>query len=235
MKYNILIAEDNTDIIELLTLYLDSNDFFVFSATDGEMALNIMKSEHIDLAIVDLMMPKINGYTFIKNVRSFNNLPVIIISAKSMDQDKILGLDIGADAYIIKPFNPLEVIAYVKALLRRYYHLDNVSDNENDNLKLVVGELELDLDKFILRKNGSIVNVTAAEFKIIAKLMKTPERIYTKAQLYEAISDDYYEGDDNTIMVHISNIRSKIEEDPTNPEYIKTIRGLGYKIENKKN
>lgn len=235
MKYNILIAEDDEDIIELLTLYLDSNDFIVFCATNGKKALDIMKKEDIHIVLVDIMMPEMNGYTFIKNTRSFSNIPIIIISAKSMDQDKILGLDIGADVYITKPFNPLEVVAYVKSMIRRYYNFDSVIDNYVDERKILIGELELDLDNFILRKNGRVVILTAAELKIISKLMKEPERIFTKAQLYEAISNEYYMSDDNTMMVHISNIRSKIESDPANPEYIKTIRGIGYKIENKKN
>lgn len=228
MKQNILIAEDDADIVELLTLYLDSADFCVYVANNGIEALEIMKHDKISLALVDIMMPEMNGYEFIKEVRQISDIPIIIISARNQDADKIMGLDIGADAYISKPFNPLEVIAYIKALLRRC--VKNTEEKE----VLTLGELELDMEKFILRKNGLVLPLTLTELKIVAKMMKTPERVYTKAQLYECINGELYESDDNTMMVHISNIRSKIEEDPANPQYIKTVRGLGYKIENKK-
>ena len=228
MKQNILIAEDDADIVELLTLYLDSADFCVCVASNGIEALEIMKHDKISLALVDIMMPEMNGYEFIKEVRQISDIPIIIISARNQDADKIMGLDIGADAYISKPFNPLEVIAYIKALLRRC--VKNTEEKE----VLTLGELELDMEKFILRKNGLVLPLTLTELKIVAKMMKTPERVYTKAQLYECINGELYESDDNTMMVHISNIRSKIEEDPANPQYIKTVRGLGYKIENKK-
>ncbi len=232
MKYNILIVEDDVDIIELLTLYLDSSDFHVFSASNGEEALQIAASENISVALVDIMMPKMNGYEFIKTVRQNTSFPIIIVSAKTMDVDEVLGLNLGADAYIKKPFNPLVVVAQVKAVLRRTYELDSPQTDESP--LLVVGELEFDPEKFLLRKRGKILPLTPAELKIMAKLMKTPERVYTKAQLYECINGDLYETDDNTMMVHISNIRSKIEDNPEKPNYIKTVRGLGYKIEYKK-
>lgn len=230
MKYNILIAEDDADIVELLALYLDSADYRVFTAYDGIEALDIIKHEDIDVALVDIMMPRMNGYEFIKEARLISDIPMMIISARNQDVDKIMGLDIGADAYISKPFNPLEVIAYIKALLRRYS--THRLAKEKEVLKL--GELELDMEKFILRKNGLVLPLTLTELKVVAKMMKTPERVYTKAQLYECINGEWYESDDNTMMVHISNIRSKIEDDPAQPQYIKTVRGLGYKIENKK-
>ena len=160
MEYNVLIAEDDESIVELLTLYLNSNGFNVISANDGEAAMELLRHRKTDIVLVDIMMSKMNGYELIKAIRQENNLPIIIISAKNEDSDKILGLNLGADAYITKPFNPLEVIAYVRAMLRRYY-----------------------------------------------------------------------ENDDRTMMVHISNIRAKIEDDPANPKYIKTVRGLGYKMD----
>lgn len=233
MKYNVLIAEDDVDIIELLSLYLDSSNFNVFSATNGEDALKIVNTEDISIALVDIMMPKMNGYEFIKNVRKTNNFPIIIISAKNMDEDHVLGLNLGADIYIEKPFNPLVVVANINSLLRRTYKYGISENAEDESNLLVVGELELDTEKFILRKRGEILPLTLAELKIMAKLMKTPNRVYTKAQLYECINGDLYESDDNTMMVHISNIRSKVEDNPENPQYIKTVRGLGYKIEKK--
>lgn len=230
MDYKVLIAEDDRDIVELLTLYLNSDGFSVFTAENGEDALEIAKTQKISIALVDIMMPKMNGYDLIKNIRTFSNMPIIIVSAKNMDNDKILGLNIGADAYLTKPFNPLEIVAYIKAILRRYYEL-GAQSVENEPEKLTVGELELDLQKFVLRKRGILVPLTSTELKIIAKLMQSPERIFTKAQLYSCINGDFYESDDNTMMVHISNIRSKVEDNPSEPKYIKTVRGLGYKIE----
>lgn len=179
-------------------------------------------------------MPEMNGYDVLKRIRESHNFPVIMLSAKELDTDRILGLNLGADAYLTKPFNPLEVVAYVKSALRRYYDLrasDPGDRSPGEEHALVVGELELDLLKFILRKKGRIVPLTPAEMKIVVKLMSAPGRVYTKAQLYACIGGEFYESDDNTMMVHISNIRSKIEDDPSNPRYIKTVRGLGYKIE----
>lgn len=231
---NILIAEDDADIVELLSLYLTGEGYTVFSAENGLQALERIGSTKIDLAILDIMMPEMNGYDVLKRIRESHNFPVIMLSAKELDTDRILGLNLGADAYLTKPFNPLEVVAYVKSALRRYYDLgasDPGDRSPGEEHALVVGELELDLLKFILRKRGRIVPLTPAEMKIVVKLMSAPGRVYTKAQLYTCIGGEFYESDDNTMMVHISNIRSKIEDDPSNPRYIKTVRGLGYKIE----
>lgn len=232
MKYNILIAEDDVNIIELLTLYFDTNEFNVFYATDGSSALKIVKDEDISNALVDIMMPKMNGYEFIKAVRQIRNFPIIIISAKNLDEDEVLGLNLGADAYIKKPFNPLVVVANVKAILRRTYQLDGNGEEPNSK-KYIVGDLIFDSETFVLTKKSKPVPLTMAELKIMAKLMSSPKRVFTKAQLYESINGDFFESDENTMMVHISNIRAKIEENPDKPEYIKTVRGLGYKIDYK--
>lgn len=234
MKRTILIAEDDADISELLSLYLNGEGYKVLLAENGRQALELIAAVKIDLAILDIMMPEMNGYDVLKEIRADRNFPVLMLSAKDMDTDKILGLNLGADAYLTKPFNPLEVVAYVKASLRRYYELGGNVAPEEENMEkafLSVGELQLDLHKFVLRKRGRIVPLTPAELKITAKLMHSPGRVYTKAQLYESIGGELYESDDNTMTVHIFNIRSKIEDDPSNPRYIKTIRGLGYKIE----
>ena len=230
MQKSVLIVEDDNDILELLKLYLESSNFLVYVAYDGIDALELLEKEKINIIIADIMMPRMNGYELIKSVRVNSNIPIIIISAKNMDSDKILGLDIGADAYITKPFNPLEVVAYVKALLRRYNEFEE-SNKESDVIK--VGELSLDLNKYILKKNNKVIPLTSTELKILTMLMKYPGKIFAKAQIYEVINGDYYECDDNTMMVHISNIRSKIENNPSKPVYVKTVRGLGYKIENK--
>lgn len=234
MSQQILIAEDDEDIVELLSLYLTGEGFTVFSAGNGLQALERVEVEHIDVAILDIMLPALNGYDLLRKIREKHNFPVIILSAKDLDTDRILGLNLGADAYLTKPFNPLEVVAYVKSALRRYYELGGNAAAEKSAVEkttLTVGELELDLLKFILRRRGQIVPLTPAELKIVLKLMQSPGRVYTKAQLYACIGGELYESDDNTMMVHISNIRAKIEDDPSNPRYIKTVRGLGYKIE----
>lgn len=223
-KERILIAEDDEDIVELLSLYLESNNYEVTSANNGEDALNTIKKETISLAIVDIMMPKMNGYELIKSIRKFSDIPIIITSAKSMDNDKILGIDIGADVYITKPFNPLEVVAYVKSLLKRKTNSLNV---------IKIGALTLDQERYIVMKNDKIITLTSVEYKILSKLMLNPGKVLSKSQLYEYINGEEFQNDDNTMMVHISNLRSKIEDDPANPEYIKTVRGVGYKIENK--
>lgn len=234
MSQQILIAEDDEDIVELLSLYLTGEGFTVFSAGNGLQALERVEDERIDVAILDIMLPVLNGYDLLRKIREKHNFPVIILSAKDLDTDRILGLNLGADAYLTKPFNPLEVVAYVKSALRRYYELGGNAAAEKSAVEkttLTVGELELDLLKFILRRRGQIVPLTPAELKIVLKLMQSPGRVYTKAQLYACIGGELYESDDNTMMVHISNIRAKIEDDPSNPRYIKTVRGLGYKIE----
>lgn len=229
MNFNVLIAEDDEDIVKLLKLYLENEGFYVKWAKDGVEACEIFDKEKINLAIVDIMMPRMNGYELTKYIRNKSNIPIIILSAAQLDSDKILGLNLGADDYMVKPFNPLELIARINAHLRRFYKLGNVQE-KTDN-KITIGELTLDTETLTLEKNGEPVNLTATEYKILALLMKSPGRVFTKMQIYEEVNGDYYATDDNTMMVHISNLRDKIEQDPKNPKYIKTVRGLGYKIE----
>lgn len=230
MKYKILIAEDDNDIVEILRLYLENEGFELIISNDGEDALREFENNDIDVALMDIMMPKMNGYELIKKIRENSNVPIIVMSAKNMDSDKILGLTLGADDYLTKPFNPLEVVARIKSQLRRFYDL-NANNSEDVAKQITVGELELDMGNLSLKKNGEPVNLTPTEFKIVSLMMKTPGKIYTKMQIFENVNGDYYESDDNTLMVHISKIREKIENDPKNPIYLKTVRGLGYKIE----
>lgn len=232
MSYKILVAEDDDSIVDLLKLYLENEGYEVYAASDGLQAMGILENNKMDLAVLDIMMPKLNGYEVTKRIRDISNIPILILSAKNLDSDKIIGLDIGADDYMTKPFNPLEIIARVKAALRRYYQLNDGAGKEIiSSTKLVVGELELDTEKLELTKSGKEISLTPTEYKIITLLMRSPGRVYTKAQIYETISGEYFESDDNTMMVHISKLREKIERNPKSSEYIKTIRGLGYKIE----
>ena len=228
----LLLAEDGKSLSRAVTVLLRKSNYEVDSVYDGEEALAYLSSGNYDGAILDIMMPGMNGYDLLREIRKHWNLPVLILSAKDLDTDKILGLNLGADAYITKPFHPLEVVAYVKAALRRYCQLGGEGEGGEEALPLLtVGPLELDLMKMVLRKNGEVVPLTPTELKIAAKLMAAPGRVYTKAQLYACIGGALYESDENTMMVHISNLRAKVEDDPSHPKYIKTVRGLGYKIE----
>lgn len=231
MSYRILIAEDDIDITNLLKIYLESSNYEVVCTDNGLDAFEIIKTQKIDAALLDIMMPVMNGYELTKNIRKVSNMPIIIISAKDQDSEKILGLNIGADDYLTKPFNPIEVIARINSSLRRFYKLGGeVTDDYNNNI-LSAGELYLNLNELLLTKRGCIINLTPTEYRILAKLMRSPGRIYAKSQLYESINGEFSQSDDSTMMVHISNLREKIEDDPKNPKYIKTVRGIGYKFE----
>ncbi len=229
-QYTILIAEDDADIIEVLKLYLENQGYRILSAEDGAAAYRLIEKEKVDLGIFDIMMPKMNGFELIRKVREKYNLPIIVLSAKKEDSDKILGLDLGADDYLVKPFNPLEVVARVKAAFRRFYDLNTGTDEVREQEILRYKELEINMQTLQLFKGGEEIKVTPTEIRILMLLMKNPGRVYTKVQIYEYLRGEYFENDENTIMVHISNLRDKIEDDPKKPEYLLTVRGLGYKL-----
>ena len=218
MGYNILLVADDRETKELLMLHLNSNGFTVDIAENEEMFNVCFGHQKANLILIDMMMKSLNIYELIRVIRLKSNLPIILIADKENDANRILGLNLGADACVIKPYNPLEVIAEVQAMLRRYYELGCGGRIPGETMVLRVGELVLDTEAFVLRK-------------ILAKLMRSPKRVFTKTQLCECINGRYYENDDRTMMVHISNIRAKIEDDPANPKYIKTVRGFGYKID----
>lgn len=237
-KYRVLLAEDDRDIVEFLKLYLENAGYQVLTAYDGEAAYKLVQTEEVDIGVFDIMMPRMDGFHLIKKTREIKSFPIIVLSAKQEDADKILGLGMGADDYIGKPFNPLEIVARVSANLRRYYELNGVSpingtDWSEKNI-LQVGELILNKEQISLTKKGTLIPLTSTEYKILLLLMQHPGRVYTKVQIYEYINGEYFENDANTLMVHIYNLREKIEDDPKKPAYLKTIRGLGYKIENVK-
>ncbi len=175
-----------------------------------------------------------DGFVLTKKIREVNNIPILILTAKIEDNDKILGLNLGADDYLTKPFNPIEIVARVGANLRRFYQLNSENNSSNESTICKLGGLELDTEKLILKKNGEEITITPNEFKILAFMMKSPGRVYTKSQLCEAINGEFYDNYENAIMVHISHLREKIEDDPRNPQYIKNVRGVGYKIEKSK-
>ena len=279
MAETVLIVEDDQDIVELLSLYLTGSGYDVVTAENGEDALEQLRHHPADIALVDIMMPRMNGYDFIKALRATDNIPVIIISARTQAADKIVGLDAGADGFIAKPFNPLEVTAQIRALLRR--RATDVADalaaagrtapaadeacatapsegeasppgpdtscpsdrataesapapstpSQDGAHVLRVGDLAFDTERLELFKSGTPIPLTAAELKIMATFMAAPGRVFSKAQLYACINGESFAGSEASVMVHVSNIRAKLEDDPLRPAYIKTIRGMGYKID----
>lgn len=229
-KAEILIAEDDEDIAKVLSLYLENSGYGVRTAGDGEEALKILSGHPADLVLVDLMMPKMNGYTLIRSIRRKYSMPIIILSAKKEDADKILGLDIGADDYVTKPFNPLEVLARVRAMLRRAGTLNPAHEKEEKEV-LEAGPFLFDRRAMRLQKNGEPVSLTPTEGKILLMMMENPDEVFTREQIARKVNGDYLTCDENSIMVHISNLREKIEDDPRNPRYLVTIRGLGYRFE----
>lgn len=229
--YTILIADDEAEIVELLQLYLEK-EYHILQAQNGMEALKLMQNHKIDLAILDIMMPGMDGLQLLKRIRETERFPVLFLSAKSQHHDKILGLELGADDYISKPFNPLEIVARAGALLRRVHQFDaKAEEEEKPKDQIVLGRLTLDRSSCQVEVDGEPVALTSTEYKILELLMQQPGRVFTRKKIYETVWEDFYVYEDNSIMVHISNIREKIERDSKRPEYLKTIRGLGYKIE----
>lgn len=225
---NILIAEDESDIRNLLKISLEDEGYTVYAAREGLEAYEIFKNEAIDLALLDVMMPKLDGFNLLRKIRESSTVPVIFLTARSEEMDKILGLGMGADDYLSKPFSMNELIARVKSNLRRSNEYMNLPQKDDAILRYC--ELTVDNNSCCAYLRDEPIELNAKEYKLLLHLMKNPERVFTKKQLYSAVWDDDYFYDDNTIMVHISHLRNKIESDSQNPEYIKTIRGIGYKL-----
>lgn len=229
MSDKILVVEDDIDIQKALLIYLKNQGYDVLVASNGLEGLNIINNNEIHLAIVDIMMPIMDGIEMTMKAREKYDFPIIFLSAKSEDIDKITGLNIGADDYITKPFVPLELIARVKSHLRRHKKYLNALNQTVKN-SYTVGGLEIDLDTKEVSVDGRIVKVTPIEFKILELLMKSPGRVYSASQIYEIVWQEEAIATD-TVMVHIRNLREKIEIDPKNPRYIKVVWGVGYKID----
>jgi DNA-binding response OmpR family regulator len=229
LSLNILVADDEREIVELIELYLSKENYNIIKANDGMEAYNKFGEEKLDLAILDIMMPLLDGFQLVKRIREKYNTPVIILSAKSEDMDKILGLGLGADDYMTKPFNPLELTARVQAQLRRYHKLGPSAELKEKSV-IEIGDIVLDVDGMTASKGDKQLELTSKEFKILYLLMKNQGKVYTKRQIFEYVWEDNYYNDDNVVMVHLSNLRDKIEDNPKAPKYIKTIRGLGYKF-----
>lgn len=229
MGYQILVADDEAEIRDLLRLYLEKEGYEVLEAADGEEALRLLQEHReISMLLLDIMMPKKDGFHVLKELREKSNLPVIILSAKTTDNDKILGLDLGADDYIAKPFNPLEAVARINSNIRRFCSL-GTSDAQSAKKLLQVQDLTLDLDGCILRRGKDIIELSSTEYRLMELFMGNPGKIYTKQQIYEYGWQEPYFIADNNIMVCISKLRAKLSDDSN--RYIRTVRGLGYRFE----
>lgn len=229
--YNILVVEDERDIAVAIEAYLVNQGYKVFTGSNGIEGLEIVERETIHLAIVDVMMPKMDGISFTMKLRENNDFPVIMLSAKSEDVDKIMGLNMGADDYVTKPFKPLELLARVNSQLRRYSKFLNMINENNVNHNVyAVGGLELNTDTKEVTVDGNLIKTTPIEFKILTLLIKNPGRVFSTEEIYERVWNEQAINTD-TIMVHVRNIREKIEINPKNPKYLKVVWGVGYKIE----
>lgn len=232
--YNILVCDDERDIVEALGIYLSSEGYGVVKAYNGIEAVDIMKDEQkgkdIQLVLMDIMMPVMDGIAAMAKIRSISNIPVILLTAKSEDTDKILGLNIGADDYVTKPFNPVELIARVRAQLRRYMQLGGGGKTENKD-RLVYGGIELDDRKKEVMVDGESVSLTPTEFQILKLLMNNPGKVYSPKDIYRLVWEDAPIGNENTVAVHIRHLREKVEINPSEPKYLKVVWGQGYKLE----
>ena len=226
---NILVCDDDREIVDAIEIYLSQDGYKIYKAYDGEQALQILDKEDIHLLIMDIMMPKLDGIRATLKIREYSSIPIIILSAKSEDTDKILGLNIGADDYICKPFNPMELVARVKSNLRRYTSLGSLT-GENKAI-YQVGGLILNDDTKQVTVDDEPVKMTPIEYNILLLLMKNQGRVFSINQIYENIWNEEAVAADNTVAVHIRHIREKIEINPNEPRYLKVVWGLGYKIE----
>lgn len=228
---SVLIVDDEKEIVELIDFYLKNNGYNTFKVSNGKEALEVFEKEQISIVVLDIMMPQIDGKEVLRKIREKSNTPIIFLSAKGEDIDKIDGLFLGADDYLAKPFNPIELIARIKALLRRSTTLNN--QLEKSSSITIIKSLKLDEKTCKVYKNNLEIQLTSFEYKLLCFLIKNKNRVFTKGQLYEHVWNQSYLGDEKIIMVYISKLREKIEDDPKEPEFIKTIRGLGYIFEGK--
>lgn len=225
----ILVCDDDKDIVEAIEIYLTQEGYHILKAYDGEQAIQVLQNNKVDLLIIDVMMPKLDGIRATLKIREKNVLPIIILSAKSEDADKILGLNVGADDYVTKPFNPLELVARVKSQLRRYTQLGAMTEKKENIYE--TGGLMIDDDRKEVTVDGESVKLTPIEYRILLFLVQNQGRVFSINQIYENIWNEEAIAADNTVAVHIRHIREKIEINPKEPRYLKVVWGLGYKVE----
>ncbi len=228
--YNILVCDDDKEIVNAIEIYLEKEGYKIYKAYNGKEALNIINKAEIHLVILDIMMPELDGISVAENIREDKAIPIIMLSAKSEDYDKIKGLNVGADDYITKPFNPMELIARVNSQMRRYTKLGSISKKEDNNI-YQAGELIIDDTKKEVSVDGKNIKLTPTEYNILKFLTKNKGRVFSISQIYENVWEEESYGAENIIAVHIRHIREKIEINPREPKYLKVIWGIGYKIE----
>ena len=226
--YNILICDDEKDIVNALKIYLNDTNYQLFEAYTGKEALEIVEKENIHLILLDIMMPEMDGITAMAKIRAFSNVPIILLTAKSEDTDKVLGLNVGADDYVTKPFNPVELLARVKSQLRRYIQLGGANVTPE---VLMIGGIALDDKTKIVTVDGEKISLTPKEYDIIKLFMENPGRVMSPKEIYRQVWKEAPFGTDNTVAVHIRHLREKIEINPTEPRYLKVVFGQGYKLE----
>ncbi len=232
MNATVLVVDDDPEIVSAITKLLELEGYTVLRAYDGLEALDVLSQNKVHLILMDLMMPRVDGLSAVMQIRKNKNIPIIILSAKTEDSDKVLGLNVGADDYIAKPYNPMELLARVGSQLRRYFRLGASSNNDGENV-LTVGGLRMDLDAREFSVDGTPVKLTTTEWGILALLMRTPGKVYSAEEIYRAVWREDAHSVENTVTVHIRRIREKIEIDPKDPRYLKVVWGIGYKLENK--
>ena len=225
--YNILVCDDEKDIVAALKIYLSGSEYHVFEAYDGQSALNLLEKEDIQLVLLDIMMPGMDGIETLTRLRKTSNVPVILLTAKSEDTDKILGLDVGADDYITKPFNPVEVIARIKSQLRRYLQLGGGTVKATT---MRIGGVEMDDQAKTVTVDGAPVALTPREYDILRLLMMHPDTVYSPSEIYRVVWEELPLNADNAVAVHIRHIREKIEINPSEPRYLQVVWGKGYKM-----
>lgn len=225
--YNILICDDERDIVSALRIYLSAEGYRVYAAYNGKQALEAVRENEIHLVLMDVMMPVMDGITATAAIRELSNVPIILLTAKSEDTDKILGLNIGADDYITKPFNPVEVIARIKAQLRRYVAFGGAIKQE---AILNIGDIELDDNAKTVKVNGEAISLTPTEYDILFLLMQNPDKVFSSTEIYNKVWNGVAIGAENTVAVHIRHLREKLETNPAEPRYLKVVWGQGYKI-----
>ena len=226
--YNILICDDEKDIVNALKIYLNDTNYQIFEAYTGKEALEITEKENIHLILLDIMMPEMDGITAMAKIRAFSNVPIILLTAKSEDTDKVLGLNVGADDYVTKPFNPVELLARVKSQLRRYIQLGGANVTPE---VLMIGGIALNDKTKIVTVDGEKISLTPKEYDIIKLFMENPGRVMSPKEIYRQVWKEAPFGTDNTVAVHIRHLREKIEINPTEPRYLKVVFGQGYKLE----
>ena len=227
--YNILICDDQPDIVNALKIYLKPEGYGLFEAFDGQQALDLVQKENIHLVLLDVMMPKMDGITATARIREISNIPIILLTAKSETEDKVLGLNVGADDYITKPFVPVEVLARVRSQLRRYSKLGSRPTEEAGII--TIGAITLDDKTKTVTVDGEPVSLTPTEYAILHLLMANPGRVYSTKNLYEAVWQEAALGSEGAVAVHIRHLREKVEINPSEPRYIKVVWGQGYKME----